>query len=339
MVVLAGASYVLCLRDAVQFESRVYYGLDRCFQDLQDGRSVEALDRAARVQQDDPGNVDALKLAALAHRDLGQHDESVALLQRVVETRPTDRSARFLLGQSLGWAGSHAEAIAILENLSREDPGFHLATRELAERHMALGDYESADRLFRLLAERDPGSTGDRLAAAWASRQAGLERGLSGPWLARSALTYLAIREADPLDKRAAVGLAELYEISGDISGAAQLLTEAASIDPRDGLLWLKLGDLEARTGRQEAAKRSYRRASALADTETAGLRRLAGLYADAGRLGDAVSLLEEASWEESPGVHLDLGWIYYRAAQEQGRREYLRLALSEFDRVLAAEM
>jgi serine/threonine-protein kinase len=129
-------------------------------------RFPEAERELRRALELEPEALYPLWAIGLTLRMLGQHEESVAMLERA--TALTERSQTWYLGH-LGWsygaAGRRAEALKVLEELRERSSREYVAPFHVAFVHMGLGDHDSAIAALELACDQ-------RNALAWWPRMA-----------------------------------------------------------------------------------------------------------------------------------------------------------------------
>ena len=264
------------------------------------------------------------------HRNLGvaflksdMLDEAAREFRRVMELRPSEGSAPFLLGVIAGRQGRWSEAVDLFRQaLDRAGPRGHVI-HNLAVALEEVGRLDQAESLFAEAAGRmqeDPRTfqswallalrRGDA-AVAWGRLERARElHGKTPPpiWyfaavqaLARQEHLERALDLAHegvhhhPNHSVLRNNLAVLLEASGDPAGAEAALTEALRDDPVPQV-HKNLGDLFYRSGRYDDALQQYERAAAvdpdLGDDLYFKLGNLAFRRRDAGRARD--------SWEQA---------------------------------------
>ncbi len=114
-------------------------------------RMESALEEVREALDLDPASAEALLLEGELHERRGNFAGAAAAFRKVVERRPDDHEARYLLARALHNRGpdSHAEAGAILGDLARSSPVEDL--RRLAEARSALLRQESVRDIATLV--------------------------------------------------------------------------------------------------------------------------------------------------------------------------------------------
>lgn len=236
------------------------------------------------------------------HRNLGiaflrtdMLDEAAREFRRVMELRPSEGAAPFLLGVIAGRLGRWPEAVdCFRQSLDRAGPRGHVI-HNLAVALEEVGRLDQAEAMFTEAAGRLPdhplvflnwglfGLRRDEGPAAWArfERARELMPGTPPPlWYFGAAL---ALAQQEQLERaldlaREAVAshpahpvlrnnLAVLAEATGDTATAETVLRETLRDDPPLPQVHKNLGDLLYRSGRYEDASQFYERAAALDPT------------------------------------------------------------------------
>ncbi len=234
------------------------------------------------------------------HRNLGvaflrsgMLDEAARELRRVIELRPSEGAAPFLLGVIAGRQGRWSDAVdSFRQSLDRAGPRGQVM-HNLAIALEEVGRLDQADAMFAEAAGRLPdnrmvfvnwallGLRREDPGVAWArlERARELDPGTPAPLWYFAAVLALAMQEqlepalalaregvgAHPSHPVLRNNLAVLLEATGDVASAETLLRETATDDPVLPQLHKNLGDLLYRSGRYDEATQHYDRAAALA--------------------------------------------------------------------------
>ncbi len=102
------------------------------------------------------------------------------------------------------------------------------------------------------------------------------------------------LRIEEPRNARWSYYLADLRRSSGDAASVAALLAETVRLAPDYAAAWLRLADLEFKTGGVDAAEAHYRRRLALQPRDPYARLGLARIALQRGKRGDARKLIEE---------------------------------------------
>lgn len=233
------------------------------------------------------------------HRNLGvaflrsdMLDEAAREFRRVMELRPSEGSAPFLLGVIAGRQGRWSDAVELFRQaLDRAGPRGHLI-HNLAVALEEVGRLDQAESMFAEAAGRLPEEPKtylnwgllalrrDEPGVAWARLDRARELYAKTPpplwyFAAVKALSQQEQLEAALNVAQEAVrhypahpvlrnNLAVLLEATGDPGAAEVILVESLKDDPPVPQIHKNLGDLEYRSGRYEDALSRYERAAAL---------------------------------------------------------------------------
>lgn len=157
----------------------------------------EDLARHVARLRDHPADTRAMKYAALRHRQLGEADRAVALLQEVVRREPDQAEGRLLLGEALldtGQFAAAAEQLGRAIQLAPDRPEIRLARARLlaTDPSPARRDPAAAAQLARGVIAQ----AGDRLPAAWEVLALALAAGGDAAGAAQAAARALELAEA-----------------------------------------------------------------------------------------------------------------------------------------------
>ncbi|MBX3181574.1 MAG: tetratricopeptide repeat protein [Polyangiaceae bacterium] len=284
-------------------------------------RHEAALELLARVLDEDPSDVDALKRSAQLARQLGRFDAAAQRLERLFQLAAPEHQPALALDVRAAWAeaGHPAAARELLEQVSRAHPGDASLRAALLELYAAIG---AGAELGALLLEEARAAT-DGQERALLLRRAGTSLLEHAPADAIAALREATVLAPDDLEAvaelasalgqigeseaarallsetlanqrgRRAKGTAELYwalsrlELStGALSEALEALSKAFEIDPKSPALAMELGELALDLDDEALASRAFRAVTMMrigGEVEGAGLR--AQAYFQLGRL------------------------------------------------------
>jgi Flp pilus assembly protein TadD len=259
------------------------------------GRAAEAFERAVTL---DPGNALAWagRARALWWRYDREDDRALLALadqasKEAVRLSPGLVQARLVRAQILRSTGHTPEAITEVEEARRLNPAYDGSLLQLALIHRKLGDYDRAIACMRELTRLRPGywrtwndlgnvylRHGNHAAAREAYRRAiDLAPGRNRP---RESLANVEILEGryaaaldlyrhlpqPVLDAALASNIATAYFFSKDLANARRYYLLAVSLEPRDAVLRVNLGDCYARLGQRASARAQYREAVGLTE-------------------------------------------------------------------------
>jgi tetratricopeptide (TPR) repeat protein len=194
--------------------------------ELRQGRPASAeavLRRAAALK---PESARPLVSLARALRDQGRLDEAVEVSRHAVEREPDSVMALNALGLGLGLSGRSDEALVVLHRAIELDPEASSVLLNLGAEHLRRREPESALRRLDEAVRLHPNITG-----AW--RNIGLAHVLLGD-ADTAAAAFLEELRRNPLDRRAAVRLAEEAAEVGDLEIARRAADLAALLSARD---------------------------------------------------------------------------------------------------------
>ena len=289
---------------------------------------VHKVGRTAAASHETPENrADEHMNLGVAFYKTGMLDESLREFRRVVELRSSDRSARFYIGLALSRQGKWSEAAAAFTDCSREGKPHPAVFHNLA---YALEQQQRYDEARAALEDAvthggadDPRIhtslgvlcflTGDLAAAGTAFRTARPLFGSRPPnpaWFHYAGLTAA---------------------LSGDVNGAATILTDAVAVHPHAAILLNNLAVVLERRGDADAALNAAERALN-EDASMAQLHKnLGDLRYRAGRYDEALE-----SYLRATKMNPDLGSdVYLRIGNIRLRRQERAEAMRCWERAL----
>lgn len=210
---------------------------------------------AAAVEQD-PDNLDLLKLYASTLRRAGQLEAAVGPFRRVVSVSD-DPAAGLELARTLDLLGRDEEAAAAYADVLRISPRNGDGLGLLAGLHTRAGRHADALPLLQRLSELKPGDLGVRQNLAFAMEKTGNEPG--------AIETYTKILAEAPTANIARGRLAAAIARQGDKARAEALFREGIALEPTVPALHRSLGDLLEQKGSYAEAALAYREYARLA--------------------------------------------------------------------------
>ena len=263
---------------------------------LRVGQAATAEKVLRSLQTESPDQVDCLWLLGVALLDQSKIEESVALLERALQSAPGFTEARVDLARALRRAGRAAQAREEVRRVLEEVPHHHRAWLAYGDVLVDLGQYDDARLAFERARLTDPERA--RIEAATAALLEGERR--------RSEELFREVLTGDPSHAAALCGVAAL-SLAADVPRDAERLlrhalrqsehlplayrglaptllglgrfTEAeaatrylARIEPRSPQTWVTAAGVAIRLMRQTEAIDAYERALQLQPKE-AGLR------------------------------------------------------------------
>lgn len=181
-------------------------------------------------------------------RDLAHVDEAIAAYRKAIELDPGYNTARNNLGLTLKQAGRLAEAEATFREALARDPGYAAAWLNLGGLLTAQGRHEEAIACFGKALEARPGYPAARLDLGAAYRKAGR--------IADAVATYRALVVEHPRYVSAWYNLAIALDAQGEIAQALDAYHAALALDGDHVPTLSNLGQLEARLGHGDEARR-----------------------------------------------------------------------------------
>ena len=297
----------------------------------------EVYERILKLQ---PRYVPALNnLAWLLAENLGQLDRAYELARQAVDLQPGDPAVADTLGWILFKRGEYGRALPLLQESARKLPEEPEIQYHLGMTHYMLGEEGPARVALQTALQLRP----DFPHAQEAQRRlALLDLRPEALEPARfSELEKLVPRE--PRDPILWSRLGEGYARQGQWKRALEAYEQALKIAPGSVVFMTRLAQLsEEFPDRLDRAIELARRARELAPDDGRVAHTLARLVWRKGDQTWAASLLEEASrrMPEEPRVWYDLGWARYSLGQVSGALEAMRQAQSRKpDAVLAREI
>jgi tetratricopeptide (TPR) repeat protein len=315
------------------------------------GRFPDARDRAEAALAASPRDVGALVALGEALTALHDAARGEASLREAVRVDPRSPDARVALGSAYWSAGRRADAEAELTRAVALAPAHAGAVRALALFYTIASRHREAEARWTALArlpDGDPfaladyyGATGrladgerelTRLAGAEATRTAASLR-LATIQVARgeradARATLAAVVAGDPHNVAALLARARL--LAGDGRFDEALAAAGAAADSDAGAA-TTIGVILEATGRREAARRHYEETLARFPHAPVAANNLACIYADEGRLDEALAQALAAYDEmpQSPEVNDTLGWVHLRRHEPLDALAPLRAAVA----------
>ncbi len=270
----------------------------------QRGRHAEAIEQWRTLLGRLPDQVPWLTQLAMSTLGAGDPQGAAALMERVVELRPTFPQAHLNLGLVRERAHDASAARASYERALELDPWFVPARLNLGSLLASEGRLGDAAGQYRRVLELEPESAEALFGLATVlERQGHLEE---------AAASYRGALAADPDLVKAGNNLGLLLESLGRPDQAEQVLKGTIETDPSYAMAHFNLADLLLAAGRSEEAAERYRAALELAPDNLQGRVNRALALQTTGDHDAAAAELREVL-RRSPGsveTRLRLAWL-----------------------------
>jgi tetratricopeptide (TPR) repeat protein len=319
------------------------------------GQRSVARTELARALEIDASLVDARRILAEVHADLGEHEYAVEEGRRFLAQRPEAHETRIRVAQSLIYLRRLDEALSEVEAIPEEDRDGKVKFA-LGRIYSATGDYEKSHELLLAALEELPEHPEILSALLQVEKQMGKE----AVGLARIEAAVIADPNNAKLQQLAAAAAIS----RGDVDEGIEALNRAIELDPDDPSGYRRLAELYVRTGRTKQTIETYEKAlernpkqpnihhflgvlyefggqrkRAITHYEEAikyspdlaeSKNNLAYLYAEEGeQLDRALDLAQDAKalLPDDPNAADTLGWVLYRRGVPSAAIGYLKEA------------
>ena len=314
---------------------------------------------AVRALELDANLVEARRLLARIHGELGDHALAVEAGRQVLDARGGDHATRVIVAQSLVRERDFDGAIAELEAIpvDARTPESHYAIgrtlqfagRAEESRPHLMAAYQQAPahaEILRALLQLDVSDgkvaeSEQRVAAALAEEPGDAELHLLSGEVAmlnqraREAETaFQRALELDPNSLKAYQRLASLYVLTGRSDEVVSTYERALEKNPDSGSIHLNLALLYEVRGRVDDAIARYESAIEADPDLAVAKNNLAYLMAEnGGNLDRALDLAQEAKRElpSNPNTADTLGWVLYKKDLPRAAIVHLREAVGSF--------
>ncbi|MEZ4333552.1 MAG: tetratricopeptide repeat protein [Myxococcota bacterium] len=250
------------------------------------GEFARARVELARAVELDPQLLDARKLLARVHAQLGEHEFAIEQGRAYLAQRPDDGEVRIVVGQSLIRVGRSQEAYEEVEKIPEEkrDAAAQFALGRL---DLAFGRVEQGKARLLKADALAPGNAQVLRSLLAVDREQGK--------LAESAARIDRAAQANPSDSQLAELQGEVALLRGETESGRKALSRAIELDGRNVTAQLTLAELAQREGKPEEMIGILERA-AESVPESADLQyRLAVVYEQNDRRADAITAYEKA--------------------------------------------
>jgi tetratricopeptide (TPR) repeat protein len=319
------------------------------------GERTAARTELARALEIDATLIEARRVLADVHADLGEHEYAVEEGRRYLRAKPDSVSARVRVAQSLVLLGKFDEALAEVQKVDASERDvqanyaigrIYLARHEdeKAREHLLIaleempthaeilgsllildaraGRLDESTARIQQAVEEDPDNAAlQRLAGALAQRQ--------GDSLAAEK-AYRRALELDPTDIRGYRQLAEFYAGAGRTQETIDVYEKALEVEPNQPQVHHFLGVLYEYGGQRERAIEHYEAAIKWAPNQAQSKNNLAYIYAETGQnLDRALDLAQAAKalMPDDPNAADTLGWVLYHRGVPGAAISYLKEA------------
>ena len=270
---------------------------------------TEALAPARNYVRLKPSDPSARVMLGTVYQQLGDYAKAEPELELGAARAPDDFEARYQLGLVFARMGKPNQALPELRKAVALKPGDRAAQYQLVAVLRSLGKTEESTQIVeQLRKEQNKESLNSQLAADGTKANDLLQSGKA----TEAAQIYRHMLEEKPDSAWTAYNLALALEATNDRKGAEDTLRNAIEIDPKQAKIQAELGRLQLADGDLNSAQRWLESALDL-DPELVEARvNLAMLHAKKGDLISAEKLIRQAL-EDNPDYkegHLDLGLI-----------------------------
>ena len=319
------------------------------------GQRSAARTELARALEIDASLLEARRVLAEVHADLGEHEYAVEEGRRYLQKKPDAHAMRVRVAQSLVFLGRLDEALkevneipesardeavdfalgriytakgendkarALLLKALEKQPNHPDILRGLLQIEEKTGQtQESLARIQKALAEKPDDPKLQQLAAVVALSQGKVDE-------ATKALEHAI--EVAPDDMTSYQQLADLYVRTGRTSQTIEIYEKALERKPDQPRIHHFLGVLYEYGGKSEAAVTHYEEAIKLSPDLAESKNNLAYLYAESGKnLDRALDLAQDAKalMPDDPNTADTLGWVLFRRGVPGAAIGYLKEA------------
>jgi len=285
---------------------------------MQKGQYEQAIAYWRKALEVAPQMPDIHNSIALALMGLGKQKEAIEELEKDIQISPNSNFSYFMLGQIYlqqkeyeKAKKNYEKAIALLPSYTNAYYGLFTVCTRLNE-HDKAQEYIA---VFRKLKEEDMKILKDRndafedlvkmrKGAAETYMHAGKMYQDSGN-LQRAEELLKKAATLDPKNSLYFMKLASLYQMSGRLSDALEMHKKISEIEPENPTCYLNIGVFSAQLRRFTDAEDAFRKAITLAPESSTGYRELAQLYLKAERkFPQALELAEKAVALEAVAVN-----------------------------------
>ena len=240
-----------------------------------------------------------LFLDALSLRDLGQNDEALKILQKVLKADPKAADAWAEIAR-LQMEDNHFDlAVQAVNQAIKVDPGRSDLRSLAGQVHQFYGQSGGGEAELKLAAREY--ETASTLNPADPAPLRDLTRLYSVLRDAKAALdAWKRLSVADPANVDAFVQVANLSLSAGDTSGAVEALETAAAADPQNARVRQILGDVQQEAGKTDEALKHYQAAAKLDSKDLVTRLKIGEILIDSHRGAEALEMSAEMLKEDA---------------------------------------
>ncbi len=245
-----------------------------------------------------PGEINATFMLAVLRREAERYAEAVALLKPIVKAAPGFVVAVMELAAAQRGAGHLDEALETLNRLVAEQPSFSPAWRRLGDALIEAGQVEEGRRTYARAAHLDP-------------FRPQMERAMKALNSGQPAEAEAGLKEVlrqDPEHIYAIIGLATLAIQSGQLAIAERLLDQAEHICPNLDVVWQHKARLKFEQNAFADAEVAARRLTELAPDRGGSWHVLGDIQSSGSSLPDAPDSYRKGLTVQPDNVQLHVG-------------------------------
>ncbi|MBM4267633.1 MAG: tetratricopeptide repeat protein [Deltaproteobacteria bacterium] len=292
-------------------------------------RALDLLQRWTAADAPPQIRVEALRRIGVLAVEAGRLDEARAAAEEGARLEPNDPGWPERLAEIASRQGDVKAAVAYRRDAAREGPSVE------RERALSITEEQAGDRSAALASARAVvAEQGEATAQQSDLLRLAVLESESGEPLDAAALYEAAWKMGPDRDPALLLRAAREYRRGGDAEAASTLLEQLANDGAAPARLrgeaLAELADLDARSGRDDAARAALERAIALGGGTWAVRQTLGDLQLRSGDARAALATYREAlRMRDAPRTRLGLGYAYAKLAKPG-------LAVHEIDRALA---
>lgn len=222
---------------------------------IDDNRPDLAAQQLKEILDEDPAEVNSLRLLGTLHLANGDTDGAIEHLSLAVRHGPNFDQAAIDLGRAYRQSGQHQAAVKLLQDLCHRKPNIAEAWQLMGDALIEHGDVTAGRDAFRRAAQLDP----FRVQIAEGVRHLGRHRRRDAE------VAFREVLKKDPNHIHALVGLATIATDAGAIDDAEKLLRHGLKFAPNMDPLWRGMARVHSQHADYEAAVAAAERAVELA--------------------------------------------------------------------------